>query len=88
MWIRKVRVGMSQRTMSMGMEMRLARRIALAMLMLMMRIMNMGMRVFKQGVIMVMFVVFGEMKPDAKAHEQGGNCELQGERFTQVQNCN
>ena len=74
MWIRKVRMDMPQRTMSVCVEMRLARGIALAMLVLMMRIMNMGMRVFKQGVIMVMFVVFGEMKPDAKSHEQGCQC--------------
>lgn len=71
MWIGEMRMDMAHWTMGVGMEMRLARRIAGAMFMLVMQIMNMGMRVFKHGVIMVMFVVFGQMQPDTKAHEQG-----------------
>ena len=55
---------------------RLARRLARLMRMLVMRIVNMGVSVLQEIVLMLVFVNFRQVQPDAERHQQSCDAEL------------
>ena len=61
--------------------MRLAGRITGEVFVLVVLVMRVGMRVFHQFVKMFVFMILGEMQPDADGHEQPGANELKGDGF-------
>lgn len=75
MEIRVVRVGMAQPRMLMWMGVRLAGRLAPAVLVLMMLVVDVQVVVRELPMLVLVFMMLGQMKPDAQGHE--GACHQQ-----------
>ena len=69
MHVRHVRVAVAHRFMAMQVCVRLSWRVAGAMSVPMMLIVNMGVRMPHRLMRMFMFVIFGQMQPDAERHQ-------------------
>lgn len=69
MHIRHMRVLVPQTDMLVTVRMRLSRWIVGSMPVLMMDVVNMGMHVLHRLVLMIVFVHFRQMKPDADTHQ-------------------
>ena len=82
--IRKVGMGMAHWLVNMAMQVRLAagRQIdALWMLMRVMFVMNVLMLMFEGKVLVLVIMRFGEVQPDAEAHQQPGKQQPDRQRL-------
>ena len=84
--VRIMRVCVNQRFMPVRMCMRLAAGVARPVRMFMVRVVPVKMPVFRWLVLVFMLVPFGEVQPDARAHEPRRNHEPQREAVPQKQN--
>ena len=80
-----VRVPVPHFGMPMRMHMRFAGRVVRQVLVLVMFIVHMGMRVLHRLMLVLMFVLLGEVQPDANAHQEAGRDKLERERLAQKQ---
>ena len=69
----------------MRVRMRLAGWVVRQMLVLMMRIVHVSMCVLHRLVLVLMFVMLGQVQPDAHAHQETGRDELHGQRLAKEQ---
>lgn len=83
--VRKMRMRMGQRFMPMRMSMRLFAIPRKIVLVSMMRIMAMFMGMFHRLMDMLMFMLFGQMQPHSRAHQQTGQPETDARQF--AENC-
>lgn len=81
--IGRMRMAVLEPAMLVGVGVRLARRVFGAMSMPVMLVVHVGMRVRHGLVDMLMFVAFGEMKPDARRHEAPGHKKLRRNRLSE-----
>ena len=81
--IRVVRVGMAKPRMLMGMGVRLAGQLAPGVLVLMMLVVDVHVVVHELPVLVLVFMMLGQMKPDAQGHEGSRHQQRWGEGFPQ-----
>ena len=86
MHVRHVRMRVAQPAVSMEMRMRFARRIRRLVRMTVMLVMDVRMGVRSDLVNVLVFVMLGDVQPNANGHQNSRDDKLDGERFAQSHN--
>ena len=80
-FVRRVPVGMLEGRVTMAVGVRLTSRNQQSMLVPMVLVMSMGMFMLQRVMSVEMFVMLGDVKPDAHRHQGCGNEKLRGQRL-------
>jgi hypothetical protein len=82
-FVRRVMVGMLERHVTMLMGMPLAGRIQRSVVVPMVVVMGVGMLVLHRLMNVAVFVMLGDMEPDAHGHQPRGDEKLHGQRLVE-----